>query len=250
MDKSKGVTGGAPGNTTDTEVLVAEERVEAMSIIVWSVGALLLLALLSLLARIVLARRKQEFDDACDYDYYGDPVPRNTESRPALRLFIDGQGYVVEPGSPSRDTASLVPATDNTVAGSPEWRQNAPPYSAQNDTNARQINETSTPNRSRQNSASNSIQRSTQSLPNNSEILTRHLRVGEYVNSLPSPVPSQQTAEILPDDFTGCHATINGYVISPPSYYDVVNSSSPEIPSVIVDRPATRPQPRRILFSL
>lgn len=79
--------------------------------------------------------------------------------------------------------------------------------------------------------------------PVDNEILTRHLRVGEYINNLPV---TSQSAEMLQSDASGSRANLNGVIISPPSYNDVISPNS-RIPSVVVDRNSNM---RRQLFSL
>jgi len=48
----------------------AQAGVEAVAIIVWAAGGVLLVALLCLLARIILTRRKQQLDWNCDFDHW------------------------------------------------------------------------------------------------------------------------------------------------------------------------------------
>ena len=53
---------GASRNTTEV-IVVDEEDVEVLSIIVWCVGGILLITLLSLLARIVLSKKKHVWEE-------------------------------------------------------------------------------------------------------------------------------------------------------------------------------------------
>lgn len=77
------------------------------------------------------------------------------------------------------------------------------------------------------------------------QIVTRHLPTGEYQNH-----STQRTAQILRPDQQGSRATINGYIIRPPPYRDVISASN-GIPSVIVARDQTHvDSSRRQMFSL
>lgn len=176
--------------------------------------------------------------------FRGNAIPRApAPSRATLRLCIDARGDIL-----TRDTTSLVPGTVIISPDSPNPLGHSFGNLAPGITNYGFHPECFTPNPN--SNQRTSLTPSLQTLPNNSEILTRQLRVGEYVNSLPSPIPPPQTAELIADDNHGSRARINGYVISPPSYRDVVSSSSP-VASVIVDRPRVQQtQPRRILFAL
>ncbi|KAH3880602.1 uncharacterized protein LOC127878597 isoform X2 [Dreissena polymorpha] len=255
-------------NTTDV-TSIKEEPVEVLTIIVWSLGGVLLLVLLTLLVRIVLARNKRELD-VCDYDQFGNAV-LNTgrrRGRHTLRIFLDQPGSrPIDLGSPSRDTGILVPTSHPASTGTTQENlySDPPPYERtlqpQNTTSTPTLRAQQLSNPHNNNNVPSELRSSVRTLdympdcyispelPTNCEIITRQLRVGEYVNSLPVPVPVQQTAQLLRDYVTGSRASINGYVISPPSYRDVVNSGS-RIPAVIIDTPRTRPDPRRLLFSL
>lgn len=133
-----------------------------------------------------------------------------------FRIYIDPSGRLVFPGSARREIRASVRNPD--MAFSPNVQTSSGTVgnvSSRNTEHSAQTSATLTPNTDL-----------------GSEILTRQLRVGEYINSLPQ---RSQRAEMLTVQSSGSSATINGVVISPPSYSDVVNSTT-RIPSVVIAR--------------
>ncbi|KAL4226461.1 hypothetical protein ACF0H5_014444 [Mactra antiquata] len=213
---NSGSTTNAAGNSTDVTVPEVQE-VETLTIIVWCVGGILLISLLTLLGRIILAEKKTPVDQ---YDYLENmPV---TRSNSLLRIHIDGRNFTTR--TPSRDTVELVLGSHAAVTDSPVLSRN---------TNE-QINQNNQGNPTAGNQTPN--QRTS------NQIETRQLNCGRYMT-----IPPPRTAQLLQTDENGSRAAINGYIIRPPPYREVVNSYNP-VPSVVVTRDQT--QPRRQIFSL
>lgn len=145
-----------------------------------------------------------------------------------FRIYIDPSGRLLFPGSARRETRASVANPDMAFTPNVQTSPGTVGNVASRNTE-------------------HSAQTSATEMPTTdlgSEILTRQLRVGEYINSLPQRA---QRAEVLTVDSSGSSATINGVVISPPSYSDVVNSTT-RIPSVVIGR-ENRSQPNQF-FSL
>ncbi|XP_045166009.2 uncharacterized protein LOC123529653 isoform X2 [Mercenaria mercenaria] len=190
------------GNTTEL-IIIEEGGVETLTIIVWCVGGILLITLLALLGRIILAKKKHPFEQ---FDYL-EHVPE-IHSNNLFRIRVD-ERRPESTLSQSRDTVDLVPGSDAAVTVTPVL--NRTPHVEVCTGNPQVRSENPHHNEQRQ-------------------INTRNLHFGDHLNNSPP-----RTAQILRTDDTGSRATINGYIIRPPPYREVINSSN-GIPSVIVAR--------------
>jgi hypothetical protein len=143
-------------------------------------------------------------------------VPENVDSN-LFRIRVDAgrTGY----SSPqTRDTVDLVPGSDSPVTDTPVLNRTIA---------ERPPDGTNTGN------GSVRTENFQQTINNHNEhrhINTRQLASGAYLNSSP-----QTSAQILRADDTGSRAAINGYIIRPPPYREVIAPSN-RIPSVVVAR--------------
>ena len=142
-------------------------------------------------------------------------VPENLDNN-LFRIRVDVHRPNIT-SSQTRDTVDLVPGSDTPVTDTPVL----------NRTTAERPNCTNTGN---QPVRSENYQRIVNNQNTEGNINTRQLTFGEYLNSSP-----QTTAQILRADDTGSRAAINGYIIRPPPYREVIAPSN-RIPSVIVAR--------------